>query len=65
VVDLGIALLFRYKEAGFFESLQLALYVTRIFFNELGKSADVGFEIGILGIDDDDLASYSAGYKDV
>ena len=59
VIHLGIALLFTDKKTGFFESLELTLYIPRIFFNKLGKPPDMRFEIGIFSVNNDDFTPYS------
>ena len=38
---------------------ELALDVARVFFNQLGKTTNVGFKIGIFSIDNNNLASDS------
>jgi hypothetical protein len=63
MVDLGIALFFRDQETSFLETLELALDVTGIFFNELSETTNMCLEVRILGIDHNDLAANSAGDK--
>ena len=65
MVNLGVTLFFRYKEAGFFKALQLTLDVTCVFFDKLGKAAHVGLKVRILSIDNNNLAANSAGDENV
>jgi hypothetical protein len=59
VVDLGVALLLGDEETDLLEALQFALDVTGVFLDELGQATDVRLEIGILGVDHDDLTTNS------
>ena len=63
VINLGIALLFGDQEANFFEALEFALDVAGVFFDEFGQAADVGLEVGILGINNNNLAPDSGCNK--
>ncbi len=59
VINLGVPLLFGYKEADFLKALQLALDVAGVFFNELGKSPHMRLEIRIFCVNHDDFTAYS------
>jgi hypothetical protein len=55
VVDLGVALLLGNQEADLLQALELTLDVSSVFFDEFGEAADVRFEVGVLGVHDDNL----------
>jgi hypothetical protein len=55
VINLGIALLLAQQEADFFQPLEFTLDIAGIFFDKLRQTADVGLEIGVFRIDDNDL----------
>jgi hypothetical protein len=50
VINLGVGLFFRNKEAYLFQALQLALDVAGIFFNELSQASDMRLEVRVFGI---------------
>lgn len=58
-VDLGIALLLACQETNFFESLEFALDIARVFFDQLRETADMRLKIRIFRVDNDDLATDS------
>lgn len=59
VINLGISLFFRNQKPGLFETLELTLYIARVFFDKLRETPNMGFKVRILGIDDDYLAPNS------
>jgi hypothetical protein len=64
-VNLRVTLLLRRQESDLLESLQLTLYVTRVFLNELGETADVSMKIRILRVDHYDFSAHSTSDKNV
>ena len=65
VVDFGVALLFGVQETDFFEALELALNVAGVFFDKFGEAPDMRLEIGIFGVNHNDLTSHSRCDKHV
>ncbi len=63
VVNFRISLFLRDKKTCLLETLELALNITGIFFDELRKPTDVRFEIRILRIDYDYLTANSGSDK--
>lgn len=59
VINLGITLFFADQEANFFKSFQLALDVSCVFLNKLGKTANMRLEVWVLSIDNNYLAANS------
>ena len=59
VVHFGVALLFADQKTGLFQTLELSLYVPRIFLDKFGETPDMRFKIRILRIDYDNLAADS------
>jgi hypothetical protein len=59
VVDFGVALLFAYQEPGLFKPFEFTLDIAGVLFDKLGQTADVGFEIWVLSIDHNNLATHS------
>lgn len=57
-INLGVALLFTGQKTDFFESLQLALDIARVLFDELGKPAYVSVKIRVFGVDNYDFAPH-------
>ena len=64
-VDLGVALLFTSQETYFFETLEFALDIARIFLDQLGETTHVSVEIWVLSVHYYDFATYSRGNKNV
>lgn len=64
-INLSVALLFTKQKTHLFQLFEFALNITGVFFNELSESANVGVEVGIFSIDDNDFTSYTAGNKNV
>lgn len=58
-VHLGVALAFAGQKSDFFEPLQFTLDVAGIFFDQLGKTPDVGFKVRIFRINHDDFAAHA------
>lgn len=65
VINLGISLFFRDEETGFLETFELALDVTGVFFDKLGQTTDMRLEIGVFGIDHNDLTADTTGDENV
>ena len=55
VINLGVTLFFRDKKTDFFETLQLALNITGIFFDKLSQTSDMRLEVWVLSVDDNNL----------
>lgn len=59
VINLRVALLLTDEESNLFEPLKLALYIPGIFLDELCETTYVRFEVRILRIDHNNLATNS------
>lgn len=58
-VDLGVSVFFGVQKADLLKALQFALYIAGVFFDKLSKTPDVRLEIGVLGIDHNNLTPHS------
>ena len=65
VVDFSVTLLFAYQKANLFKTLELALNVAGIFFDQLGKPTDMRFKVGVFSINHDNLAPYTRCNKGI
>ena len=59
VINLRVALLLADEESNLFEPLKLALYISGIFLDELCETTYVRFEVRVLRIDHNNLATNS------
>lgn len=65
VINFGIPLLFTDKESDFFEPFKFALDVASVFFYQLSQASNMGFEVWILSINNNDFSAYAGGYKNI